>query len=243
MNVFNCEREVIHILRLKAFSIAMISCLVFFIASPSVQAAYIDHYETQQQRFARYEMMWNNATDSERFFMDTEVKAHACGLSTEDFKFFARVVEGEGKDSDEDITDKVLIAVTVINRTNCSSWPTSKVINTLKRPGQFLVVDRETGECDCARSLDSEWAIVIAYRLVAENAIDRHMVYYNSIGFTGYSRQFADYAYFGGNYFSCLECDCDYCTELDPDWSYADVEMLDDSYLVYRPDGVGPNYF
>lgn len=243
MQYFVFEREVIHILRLKALSVALISCLTFFLVSPTVEAAYFDNYETQQERFARYEMMWNNASDSERFFMDTAVKAHACGLSVDDFKFFARVVEGEGKDSDDDITDKVLIAVTVLNRTNCSSWPTSRVISTLKRPGQFEVVDRETGECNCARSLDSEWAIVMAYRLQAENTIDRHMVYYNAIGFTGYSREFADYAYFGGNYFSCRLCDCDYCTELDPDWCYDDVEMLDDSYIVLRPDGVGPNYF
>ncbi len=223
----------------------IITCsLVLFMVAAPVNALGIQN-ETQQERFTRYEYMWNNATDSERFFMDTAVKAHACGLSTEDFKFFARVVEGEGKDSDTDITDKVLIAVTVLNRVHCTAWPTTTVISTLKRPGQFLVVDRETGECNCARSLDSEWAIVLAYRLVAENAIDRHMVYYNSIGFTGYSRQFADYAYFGGNYFSCCDCknNCDYCTELDPNWTQAGVEMLDDTYIMLRPDGVGPNYF
>ena len=194
-------------------------------------------------RSDRFEMMWNNATDSERYFMPTEVKAYACGLSTNDFIFFTRVVEGESSDSDEDITDKTLIAVCVLNRVHCKSWPTRNVIDTLKRPGQFEVVDRETGECHCARSLDSEWAIVLAYRIVADGTIDCHMVYYNSIGFTGYSRYMANYAFFGGNYFSCIPCECEWCTEREPDWREEDVVMLTEDDLIYRPDGVGPHYF
>ena len=191
----------------------------------------------------KYEMMWNNATDAERYFMPTEVKAYAVGLSTNDFIFFAKVVEGEGLDSQEEITDKVLIACTVLNRINCKKWPTRTVISTLKRPGQFEVVDRETGVCRCARSLDAEWAIVLAYRIVAEGGVDCHMVYYNSIGFTGYSRSMINYAYFGGNYFSCIPCDCESCSKLMPDWEEDDVEMLDDSYLIYRPEGVEAHYF
>ena len=113
--------------------------------------------------------------------MSTEIKAYACGLTTNEFIFFARVVEGEGADSDSDITDKVLVAATVLNRINCSSWPTRTVMTTLQRPGQFEVVDQETGVCNCARSLDSEWAIVIAYRMVANNELDCHMVYYNAL--------------------------------------------------------------
>ena len=38
-------------------------------------------------RFERFELMWNDATDAERYFMPTEVKAYACGLSTSDFIF------------------------------------------------------------------------------------------------------------------------------------------------------------
>lgn len=194
-------------------------------------------------RTERFEMMWNDATDAERYFFPTEVKAYACGLSTYDFTFFAKVVEGEGLDSEEEITDKVLVAVTVLNRINCKRFPTRSVITTLRRPGQFEVVNRDTGECRCARSLDSEWAIVMAYRLVAEGRFDCHMLYYNSIGFTGYSRAMINYAYFGGNYFSCVPCDCESCSELMPDWDEDEVEMLDESYLVYRPEGVSAHYF
>ena len=210
---------------------------VLFLAVGSVTADMISY----TSRTDRFELMWNNAEDSERYFMSTEIKAYACGLTTNEFIFFARVVEGEGADSDSDITDKVLVAATVLNRINCSSWHTRTVMTTLQRPGQFEVVDPDTGVCNCARSLDSEWAIVIAYRMVAANELDCHMVYYNALGFTGYSRQFTDYAYFGGNYFSVIPCDCEHCTETEPDWVEEDVEMLTDP--IYRPDGVGPHYF
>lgn len=226
--------EVCVILKSKVLSVLMI-CLVVLSFSVPVNA------ETKEERFARYESMWNNATDSERYFMETEVKAHMVGLSTGDFTFFAKVIEGEGQDSEEDITDKVLIACTVLNRVNCKKWPTRSVITTLKRPGQFEVVDRETGECKCARSLDAEWAIVLAYRIVAVDGIDCHMVYYNSIGFTGYSRAMTNYAFFGGNYFSCIPCDCEYCSEHFPNWKEEDVEMYDE--LIYRPEGVEAHYF
>lgn len=226
------------ILRSKILSAVVILGIVSFLTAEPVNAAM--KYETKAEREARYETMWKYATDAERYYLPTEVKAYACGLSTEDFKFFARVVEGEGADSDENITDKVLVACTVLNRVNCKSWPTKNVISTLKRPGQFTVVDRETGECNLARSLDSEWAIVIAYRMVEAGEVDCHMVYYNAIGFTGYSRAFTNYAYCGGNYFSVIPCDCEFCTEKEPDWVEEEVEMVD--FEILRPEGVEPHY-
>ena len=216
----------------KLLSVVTAFAVVMIISSPAFANA----------RFERYEMMWNNATDSERYYMPTEVKAYACGLTTADFVFFARVVEGEGADSDANITDKVFVAATVLNRMNCSRWPTRTVISTLQRPGQFEVVDRETHQTHCGRSLDSEWAVVIAYRMVENNEIDCHMVYYNAYGFTGYSRQFTNYAYFGGNYFSVLPCTCESCTSRMPGWEEDEVEMLPEDYEILRPDGIGPNY-
>ena len=216
----------------ELLSVVTAFAVVMIISSPAFANA----------RFERYEMMWNNATDSERYYMPTEVKAYACGLTTADFVFFARVVEGEGADSDVNITDKVFVAATVLNRMNCSRWPTRTVISTLQRPGQFEVVDRETHQTHCGRSLDSEWAVVIAYRMVENNEIDCHMVYYNAYGFTGYSRQFTNYAYFGGNYFSVLPCTCESCTSRMPGWEEDEVEMLPEDYEILRPDGIGPNY-
>lgn len=193
-------------------------------------------------RFERYEMMWNNATDAERYYMPTDVKAYACGLSTYDFTFFARVVEGEGADNNDNITDKVFVALTVLHRMHCSRWPTRSVISTLQRPGQFEVVDRETHQVHAGRSLDSEWSIVMAYRILEENTVDCHMVYYNAYGFTGYSRAFTNYAYFGGNYFSVIPCSCEWCSSRMPDWEEDEVEMLPEDYAILRPEGVGPNY-
>lgn len=216
----------------KLLSVVTAFAVVMIISSPALANA----------RFERYEMMWNNATDSERYYMPTEVKAYACGLTTADFVFFARVVEGEGADCDANITDKVFVAATVLNRMNCSRWPTRTVISTLQRPGQFEVVDRETHQTHCGRSLDSEWAVVIAYRMVENNEIDCHMVYYNAYGFTGYSRQFTNYAFFGGNYFSVLPCTCESCTSRMPGWEEDEVEMLPEDYEILRPDGIGPNY-
>ena len=76
----------------------MVACVVVCSFGAPVKA------ETKEERFARYELMWNEATDSERYFMDTEVKAHMVGLSVNDFTFFAKVIEGEGQDSEDDIT-------------------------------------------------------------------------------------------------------------------------------------------
>lgn len=217
----------------KIVSILTSLVFVLIMAEPSF-AAYA--------RFEKYEMMWNDATDAERYYMSTDVKAYACGLSTSDFIFFARVVEGEGADDDNNLTDKVFVAATVLNRMNCSRWPTRTVITTLQRPGQFEVVDPETHEVHAGRSLDSEWAIVLAYRMVERGEIDCHMVYYNAYGFTGYSRQFTNYAFFGGNYFSVIPCTCESCTSRMPGWVEADVQMLPEDYEVLRPEGVGPNY-
>lgn len=226
----------------KKLACILMAMIVFVMAAGFVNAD--GSFIVNSIKSDRYEMMWNDATDAERYFMPTEVKAYACGISTNDFIFFARVVEGEGLDSDEEITDKTLIAVCVLNRIYCKSWPTPNVNATLKRPGQFEVVDRETGECKCARSLDSEWAIVLAYRYFAAETFDVHMVYYNSLGFTGYSnpKYMAKYAYFGGNYFSCIACDCEKCTARMPDWKQEEVEMLTDEDMIYRPEGVGPHY-
>lgn len=235
------EREDTIILRLKLISIALIACMLpsFGVkdavnaSTYSLEDSYITDAYRQPRNATSYELMWNNASDEERYYMSSEVKAHACGISVEEFKFFARVVEGEGAFCEDDITDKVLIACTVLNRINCSRWPTRTVTSTLQRNGQFLVVDQETKECNIARTLDSEWAIVLAYRIVAAHEIDCHMVYYNSIGFTGYSRSFTNYVdcgYCNGNYFSVIPCDCEHCTSWDEDWVEEEVEMIQPVY-------------
>ena len=105
------------------------------------------------------------STDEDRYYMDSAVK-RSCRAVIEGIQIFARVVEGEGKFCETDITDKVLIACVVINRTNCSRWPTWTISKTLRRRNQFLAVNQETHECYFSRTLDSEWAVVLAYRLI-----------------------------------------------------------------------------
>ena len=236
--LFDLRKGGTHILRYRLLSLTLIISLIVCITAEPVSAAI--QGETKAEREERYRLTWEYSTDAERYYLPTEIKAYACGLSKNDFILFAKVVEGEGDDNDDNITDKVLVACTVLNRVNCRSWPTTNVKTTLQRPGQFTVVDKETGECKLARSLDSEWAIVIAYRMVEAGEVDCHMVYYNAIGFTGYSRAFTDYAYCGGNYFSVIPCDCESCTAREPDWKEEDVEMVD--FEILRPEGVGPNY-
>ena len=75
----------------KLISIVTAMTVIMLIAQPALANV----------RFERLEMMWNDATDAERYYMSSDVKAYACGLSTSDFIFFARVVEGEGADSDD----------------------------------------------------------------------------------------------------------------------------------------------
>lgn len=236
--VGTAESEDYIILRLKLISLVL-ACSVFGslvygdVVRASVNESPVTITAAAKKNKTSMELMWNNATDEQRYYMDTAVKAHACGISEKEFKFFARVVEGEGAFCEDDITDKVLIACTVLNRINCKRWPTKTVTTTLQRNGQFLAVDQETKECYCSRTLDAEWAIVLAYRLVAAKEIDCHMVYYNSIGFTGYSRQFTNYVdcgYCKGNYFSVIDCSCSFCTEWDADWVEDEVEMIQPVY-------------
>ncbi len=133
-----------------------------------------------------------------------------------------------------------MIACVVLNRMHCKRWPTRTITRTVLRPNQFMAVNQKKHQCFKARSLDSEWAIVEAVRLVAAKKIDCHMVYFNSRGFTGYSRAFINYVdcgYCKGNYFSCVKkCKCDYCTKWDPEWKAKDVKMFKEKIL--RP--IGP---
>ena len=196
--------------------------------------------KNNEDTLQKYDLMWQYSTDEQRYYFSSEVKARACGMKVEEYKLFARVIEGEGAFCKDDITDKTMIACVVLNRMNCKRWPTKTVTATVLRKNQFMAVNQKRRQCYRARSLDSEWAIVEAVRLVSSKQIDCHMVYFNSIGFTGYSRYFINYVdcgYCKGNYFSCVKkCKCDYCTNWDPEWKAKNVEMLD--IKVERP--IGP---
>jgi|GEM_PF-1067304 len=230
------------ILKLKIAASIMTAVIAFGAISANgitAQALSNKSKELSASEKTAYEYQWNNSTDAQRYYFSTDIKAWAVGMSVDEFKFMARVVEGEGAFCEDDITDKVMVACVIFNRTNCERWPTDTVTKTLQRKNQFHVVDEETLECNVARTLDSEWAIVEAYRLVTSKTIDCHMVYFNSLGFTGYSRSLINYVdcgYCKGNYFSCVkECECDFCTAWDPEWDPDEVEMFTET--IERPIG------
>ena len=96
----------------------LISVLIMFIMVLSMSSTAIADTievlnEPTQEELYTYDKIWMEATDEERYYMDTEIKARAVGLSTKEFKFFARVVEGEGRFCEDDLTDKVLVACVV----------------------------------------------------------------------------------------------------------------------------------
>ena len=194
----------------------------------------------EEEKLHHYDLMWQYSTDEQRYYFSSAVKARACGMKVKEYQLLARVIEGEGAFCKDDITDKTMIACVVLNRINCKRWPTSTITKTVLRPNQFMAVNQKKHECYKARSLDSEWAIVEAVRLVAAKKVDCHMVYFNSRGFTGYSRAFINYVdcgYCKGNYFSCVKkCKCDFCTNWDPDWRPGKVEMFTEK--IERP--IGP---
>lgn len=226
-------------MRKKIVALIIAICTLLTLNSAVLADVALDlfEYKPTEEELANYDRMWQYADDETRYYMPTRVKARAVGLSTKEFKFFARVVEAEGAFCEDDITDKVLVACVVINRTNCNKFPTSTITRTLQRKNQFAVVDPKTHNCTRSRTLDSEWAIVEAYRLINNHYIDCHMVFFNSIGFggtsSGYTR-YVDNSYCNGNYFMCIDCNCDHCKEYcsvyDPEWSISTVEMISPRY-------------
>lgn len=154
---------------------------------------------------------WNNTSDEERYYMDAEYKAIACGLTLEEFNFFARVVEAESNRGDE-LEPRVYIALVILNRVNCSNFPNT-VSEVLRQAGQFEVV--VNGECSTSSTLLSEWAIVEAYRLQARATELNDLVYFNCIGFSSWA---IDYDEIGGNYFSRSGCSCEHCGKAGELW-------------------------
>ena len=226
-------------MRKKIIAILIAFCTLISFNSAVLADVVIDLIEgtPTEEELMQYDLMWQYADDETRYYMSSKVKARAVGLSNKEFKFFARVVEAEGRFCEDDITDKVLVACVIINRTNCSKFPTRSITSTLQRKNQFAVVNPKTHNCTVSRTLDSEWAIIEAYRLIDNYLIDCHMVFFNSIGFggtsSGYTR-YIDNSYCNGNYFMCINCDCKHCREYceiyDPEWSTRTIEMISPRY-------------
>lgn len=177
----------------------------------------------------KYIAEWNSKTDYERYNMSTKAKAAVIGMKVEEFKFFARVVQAEGDDLGDDITDKVLVACVILNRSHCKKFNARTVTRVMKKPNQFEVVGKDHN-CHTPRTKDSEWAILLANQLVNHGVVTCHLTYFNSINFM---RGKPHYAFFGGNYFSTANCDCENCKRKEPFYKASEVKRFTTHY--YRP--------
>lgn len=194
---------------MKNFSkLTSLICIISILFGFSFNLSAEDNDETEVD-YAQIALLrqWNSVSDEERYYFDINVKAAAVGLTPEDYLFFSRVVECESAGGDN-FEDRVLVACTIINRVNDGRFGKS-LFEILTRPGQFLCVTKEEpeegedeGEVKYtvgAATLESDWAIIEAYRRIANGDEPTDMLYFNSVGF---DRHKYDYVYTGGNYFS-----------------------------------------
>lgn len=177
----------------------------------------------------KYIAEWNSKSDYQRYNMSTKAKAAVIGMKVEEYKFFARVVQAEGDDLGDDITDKVLVACVILNRSHCKKFTARTVTRVLKKPNQFEVVGKDHN-CHTPRTKDSEWAIMIANQLVSKGQITCHLTYFNSINFM---RGKPHFAFFGGNYFSTANCNCENCKRKEPFYKASEVKRFKTHF--YRP--------
>ena len=117
-----------------------------------------------------------------------------CGLTEEEFEFFARVVTAEDNgDHDDDYENQVAIACVVLNRVDSSKWPNT-VTKVLQEKGQFATVKH--GYCSTTACENSRKAIVDAYE---NRPLPLDVIYFNCNGFFN---NLTPYAKISDNYFS-----------------------------------------
>lgn len=140
-------------------------------------------------------MIWNNASDEQRYEMPDYYKAVALDMDIEEYRFFARVVEAES-DRTDSIDGRILIASVIINRVNDERFPNT-ISGVLTQDGQFEVV--QSGMCNVSATNLSEWAIVEAYRQLDEGLVPDNLLYFNCVGYNCGTA----YGCVDGNYFMC----------------------------------------
>lgn len=140
-------------------------------------------------------MVWNNASDEQRYEMPDYYKAVALDMDIEEYRFLARVVEAES-DRTDSIDGRILIASVIINRVNDERFPNT-ISEVLTQDGQFEVV--QSGGCNVSATNLSEWAIVEACRQLDEGLVPDNLLYFNCIGYNCGTA----YGCVDGNYFMC----------------------------------------
>lgn len=122
--------------------------------------------------------------------------ATECGISVEEFTFISSVVEAESnRSTDGDLTGRIYIAVTILNRVNDDRFPNS-ITEVLTQSGQFSTV--RGGQSVTNRTEYSDEAVLEAYEWIAEGDAPQTF-FFNCRGYFSSRTAVGEY---GGNYFS-----------------------------------------
>lgn len=111
--------------------------------------------------------------------MTVEQMAEEVNLSVDEFIFISSVVEAES-DRSESLDGRILIAATIINRTNSDYFPDS-ITAVLEQSGQFSTV--RNGHSVTNRTAYSDQAVLLAYEQLEAGEIPTNILFFNCIGY------------------------------------------------------------
>ena len=125
--------------------------------------------------------------------MTVEEMAEEVNLSVDEFIFISSVVEAES-DRSESLDGRILIAATIINRTNSDYFPDS-ITAVLEQSRQFSTV--RNGHSVTDRTAYSDQAVLLAYEQLEAGEIPTNILFFNCIGYNCGT----PYGLVDGNYF------------------------------------------
>lgn len=139
------------------------------------------------------EQTWTSMTEEEQLNSPAEHQALVAGLSTDEFIFFARVIEAES-DRTNNMEGKVAVAVCIWDRTYSSSFPNT-ITNVLTQSGQFSTVSG--GYCYTSDTKYSRLAVIKGLEALYRGDYPTNLLYFNCINY----QYGTPYGCIGGNYF------------------------------------------
>lgn len=140
----------------------------------------------------RIQEQWNQMTYEEQLEADVAIKAYVAGMDVDDFILISSVTEAES-DRSNHITGKMLIALTILNRVDSSSWPNS-IRGVVTQSGQFTTV--HNGRSCASRTNTSDIAVIRAVEW-NNTGNDPDIQFFNCVGFNNPYPYCESY----GNYF------------------------------------------
>ena len=185
-------------------TIAMTICLTMLLSAPqsssklqmtSVSSEIQEELPEPSVELTEYlwDIIWDNASDEVRKTLPLEIQAHACGMTSREFEYMARVIEAES-DRTDSMDGKIHIASVILNRVSSDLFPDT-ISGVLDEANQFSTTSG--GWCSIQYTETSRWAIVEAQRALADGSIPDNLLFFNSIGYN-YGEP---YGYIDGNYF------------------------------------------